>query len=673
MLKIRHLRLRVLTDGPVCGADIVFSDGLNVLRADNSSGKSTCLQAIIYGLGLEGMLSARREIPLPHAMTDAVEIDGVELRVVSSWVVIEIENSNGEILTIRRYVKSSEKNSSLVEMFPGPLLTQGMRMEGGRDFFVRRPGAAQRESGFHFQLAKFLGWSLPQVARMDGSEGPLYLECLFPFFFVEQKHGWSGVQARIPTYFMIRDVGRRAAEFILSLDEYDAVLKRQRLESAATIMEGEWKELTRSLEALASTTEVIIRGLPLKPTIDAEQIEVQALISRSGSWAHITQEIANLYDRLEQLNQSDVPSVGESAPELERQLVGAQDELVVLNAVISQIMEEVKDSADRRDSLELRISSLIDDLQRHRDAAVLRSLGARHAAVISEGSHCPTCQQNLPDGFEVTDHPMTPDESVGYIEQELRTFRAMREDQRRIVEVKRAKLDRSRSESTELRRRIRAIRDSLTSPDAMPSVAVVAERLQISERIEILRRVEAEIFHTASELKTRASLWAANRQSLQTLAERSKSSLDMEKMAFLESALVGQLQKYRFISVSPSSIEISRDTYRPVHEGFDLGFDLSASDMIRVIWAYLIAFLEVSIRHNTNHPRLLIFDEPRQQETNRLSFAALLARASINGSAGSQIIFATSEEESTLVDMLRDLPHVLMSTPPHTKLIRVVA
>ena len=56
--------------------DLAFADGLNVLRADNSSGKSTVLQSIIYALGLEGMLSARRDIPLPHSMTDYVEVDG---------------------------------------------------------------------------------------------------------------------------------------------------------------------------------------------------------------------------------------------------------------------------------------------------------------------------------------------------------------------------------------------------------------------------------------------------------------------------------------------------------------------------------------------------------------------------------------------------------------------
>jgi|SRR5580692_748686 hypothetical protein len=58
------------------------------------------------------------------------------------------------------------------------------------DYFVRVEGAAQRPLGFHNSLSSFLGWQLPTVSRFDGSDVPLYLECIFPLFIVEQKHGW---------------------------------------------------------------------------------------------------------------------------------------------------------------------------------------------------------------------------------------------------------------------------------------------------------------------------------------------------------------------------------------------------------------------------------------------------------------------------------------------------
>lgn len=51
----------------------------------------------------------------------------------------------------------------------------------------------------------------------------------------------------------------------------------------------------------------------------------------------------------------------------------------------------------------------------------------------------------------------------------------------------------------------------------------------------------------------------------------------------------------------------------PTIDGFDMKFDSSASDGIRVIWAFTMALLQVSIDKDGNHPGVIIFDEPAQQ------------------------------------------------------------
>ncbi|EDM2310778.1 hypothetical protein CQE06_26100, partial [Salmonella enterica subsp. enterica serovar Typhimurium] len=83
----------------------------------------------------------------------------------------------------------------------------------------------------------------------------------------------------------------------------------------------------------------------------------------------------------------------------------------------------------------------------------------------------------------------------------------------------------------------------------------------------------------------------------------------------------------------------------PTREGYDIGFDTSASDGIRIIWGYLISLFTVGQRFATNHPRVIIFDEPRQQEANKVSFAELLRDAAESTKISGQIIFATSEDE----------------------------
>ena len=74
-LRLRHLRMRAQTSTGPYGADIRFESGLNVIWADNTKGKSTCMQGMLYALGLEKMLSPRREVPLPHAMMSYLNND----------------------------------------------------------------------------------------------------------------------------------------------------------------------------------------------------------------------------------------------------------------------------------------------------------------------------------------------------------------------------------------------------------------------------------------------------------------------------------------------------------------------------------------------------------------------------------------------------------------------
>lgn len=121
-MKINALRLVARTAHGEVGRDIHFAEGLNLLRADNSSGKSTALQGIIYALGLEGMLSPSQRIPLPHAMTDNVSVGGADGRVIESFVELEFANADGAVITASRSVVHPSKDKRLVTVSDGPKL-----------------------------------------------------------------------------------------------------------------------------------------------------------------------------------------------------------------------------------------------------------------------------------------------------------------------------------------------------------------------------------------------------------------------------------------------------------------------------------------------------------------------------------------------------------------------
>jgi hypothetical protein len=396
-LRLRQFEFRAATvDGPF-GVSLPLSPGLVVLRGDNSSGKSTCLQGIVYALGLEGMLSASRAIPLPHVATAWLtdEAMGREPVVLESHVTLEFENEAGQIATVRRYAKHSSVDTQLVTVWDGPVLTEqrsGLRQSA---YFVRRPGAAQREAGFHHWLADFVGWQLPEVARFDGTTSPLYLETIFPLFFVEQKRGWSGIQALTPTYLRIRDVGRRNVEFVLALSGGDVAAERQILREKMDALRHRWASAVAAFRLGANERGIGVRGVPEEPLSQWPVEPGPSLwLAATDEWLPLDAEIQKLTDELAELTNRVLPQADDAAPAVSEELQRHLRELHDVSGLADAIHRELAIEEDQIRSLDSRIASLHEDVRRSQDADVLRKMGAPVSAVAPPD--CPTCHQELP-------------------------------------------------------------------------------------------------------------------------------------------------------------------------------------------------------------------------------------------------------------------------------------
>ena len=181
-MRIRQLRIRVNTDKGLFGTDIPFDDGLVILRAENSMGKSTCLKAILVALGMEAMLTANREdLPLPPVLKDHVHTDDGNAKVIESDIFLEIENRRKERIVVHRTIKGT-KNTGLIEVSHGPALTKPDGKYRSDEFFVGRPGDMTRDFGFLRFLTEFLGLEVPTVRTFQNDDRPLYPQCIFPYF-----------------------------------------------------------------------------------------------------------------------------------------------------------------------------------------------------------------------------------------------------------------------------------------------------------------------------------------------------------------------------------------------------------------------------------------------------------------------------------------------------------
>lgn len=662
-LRLRHLRLRAETGKGRFGADIPFSNGLVILRADNSRGKSTAIQSILFALGLERMITARADHALTAAMRDRLIFDPKtmdETPVLESSVSLEIEGARGEIATVTRWVTHSTIEPGLVQVRQHRTATRPSESAG--DYYVGRAGAASNPRGFHRWLAEFIGWDLPMLPARDGRTAPLYMEQVFPLLFVEQRRGWGGIQAQMPYFSGVTDVKRRAVEFLLRLDVGTLETERQRLKAEEDRLQQAWRSQVTALREGISGQGLVVVGLPEGLSLGWPNDTPPFLAESDGkTWQAIDELLPKLRNQLQQLEGKAVPRVTDVADKSESDLADAVASGDTLAQATSELRERLAREREGLTALTGVLESLRDDLREHQDILTLHRLGA--AALERVHGDCPVCHQQLPDTLlESGSQPATlsPEDTIRFIQQQVQLFETMERDGQLALQAIEEQLAAVLLRAQENRARVRALETTLTAPENSPSVEHIASVIRLQDRTTRLEQLDERLLGSIGEFEMLSERGRDVRAALKDLPNDSLSEADRAKLSALELSFTEQLGSYDFGSFSDEQLKISDEDYLPRRAEFDLQADISASDSIRVVWAYLLALLEVSMDLSTNHPGLLVLDEPRQQSTKDVSFAALLRRASLEPD-DRQIIFATSEPISSLEEMLGGSPHTLFA------------
>lgn len=664
-LRFRYVGLRVATSDGEYGTSIEFEDGLSVVRADNSMGKSTLVQAMFYGLGLEGMFGPSHEPPLPHAVKDYLKTpDGQDVPVLESHVLVEIEGPSGDRLSLRRRI-SGDGDRRIIETWSGGAFSGHSEPRRKKDYYVRLEGSAQRERGFHAFLEHFLGWQLPDVPRYQSPEGKLYLEAVFPLMYVEQKKGWGVVGADFPTYFRIRDVSARAIEFLLRLDAAELASRRNALSGAQRELRDEWAAYRARAAKLAELVHGVIEDLPEGPTSSwPPPVTPRVLVPNpDGEWAPLEAAIEQAEETLKRLVELEIPTAERASAEAAKRLEEAQARLATVEGSLSRSADVLEAETAHLRSVDQQVRALEEDLQRNQDLLRLRNLGSTEPW-NPEPEVCPTCLQHMPRALvplaegEIV---MSVEEQIEYIKEQGQVFRAMKEETERTLGARRRRLASQEEEASALRNEIRGLRLTLVSDPRSPSFAAVQRQVAATERLDQLKRVQASFQDELHSFEHASSRWRDLQGERRGLPEDDLSDEDRGKLARLEELLVSALGAFELKSVRPAAVTISRDSFRPMHRGFDLQFDFSASDTIRTIWAYRLSLLELARERETNHPGFLVFDEPRQHNTDASSIRAFFLRASRATDVGQQVIVATSGAEAGIKEQLEGTPHQYVS------------
>ena len=665
-MRFRRLQIQMQTsDGPY-GVTLDFPDGLVVVWADNSMGKSTCVKSILVALGMEAMLTtSQADLPLPPAVKARLDSPSGEHDVLESEVFLEIENAQGRRIVVHRMIKGG-RDKNLITVHEGPALSSPGSTLRTRDFFVNRQGAATRELGFHHFLSSFFNWTLPTVQTYDGNEYPLYLQCIVPYFVVEQTRGWSTVQPPLPTQFRIRDAHKRAVEFLLNLEAHRVALKRQEIQFEIRQVESDWSARLVRAADIAERVAGTIQALPQRPVATwPPQVRPVLAVPAGAEWATIEQRVGNSQKELSQLVEKEIPRVAEIATSAQADLIVAEQKVRDQQTLLSRLLDSLEMEEQEVKRLEERLAAIDEDIQRNKDVRILKQLGSRQGSAVDSGA-CPICHQAIHDSLvplAVEQAVMSLDENIKFLTEQRRTYDLVHANARRVVESRTRQVRVLREELSSLRETVRVLRQTLVSDGRLPSLAAIHARIELENAVKRDQEAQEQFDKILGGFVELSERWRSVQKAMQGLPKNDITDSDRKKLGDWTHSLRDQLTQYGFGSFHVNQVLVSPDTYRPEHEGFDmetsfsLQTSISASDLIRTIWSYLNGLLELSRTEETNHPGCIIFDEPRQQSTRDVSFGALLRRASAAGQYGQQVIFFTSENQERLKSHLSGLPH----------------
>ncbi|WP_341785324.1 AAA family ATPase [Metapseudomonas otitidis] len=668
---IRAVQLRIHTSKGLYGFSFSFSRRLTVIRGNNSSGKSTFFNCLLYSLGMEELLGGKGAHNLPYAVRDYFDEGTQKITILSSEMMTEIENRDGQIVTLRRPIQDQTKDSRLVEIVRAPVLSEGLQFEHPTPTYLHDPGSAQKKEGFYHFLEEFLGLDLPQVSSTKGSEVKLYLQAIFAAHAVEQKRGWTDYIASIP-FYGIRDARTRVAEYILGLGVFETISKRTKLDAEAVLIDQDWRNIVGELRRESAALGFVMEQVPAKPSTAYRQ--EHTILTRTTDTGDLTlpQYISKLLDDHTATVKKLESTVTPDNSALLKDLEAAEEEALSLNVLHERATSNLSLQRASLKEYEELLRDAKADLDRNKVAQKLQRLGAEQALELALGS-CPTCHQPVEDtllGESLSGPHMDLQTNIDYLESQARMLQRQINGLKENISKSLTTLAGLSSSLLSKRDYSTTLRSNLGSSELQTKV-FLRRQVQIELEVERLQKLDLAAAKHSLALEEVAKRLTENQLARKELPKEQYSVEDEAKISLFEKHFRANAGSFGYESVANlSEIKIDRESLIPGLEQIelrqirktDIKADSSASDFVRLIWSYLLGLYQTSANPHApgNHIGIILFDEPGQHSMRWESQRELLLRLAAEPQLQSIVAASFDESESVFRDVTGDVHHKLI-------------
>lgn len=605
------------------GRTLRFSDGLNLVVGDNTSGKTTIVRTLFYCLGMEELIDGKiDDRSLDKSVKDSFRCNvsdkgDIEWIVKSSYVILQLSNDKGKYLTIKRVIKEDNAKHNVIAVWENSY--DKMLSEARREYYIHSSDDHNIDygTGFYALLSRFGDIPIIDVpSRNSDKMTKLYLQTLFALTYIEQTRGWSDFFATIRS-FNITSPKQRIIEYAMNYDMDTDLSVSNSLKQKKKAIEVEWQKHVRDLTRYLSYNKMFVDQL--LDDINKQLISVDDLrIGVRDVAEDLVSYRAVLITRVNELELKAKSAIKDSTDDGYKKALSTYQEH---KRAYEQFCFTIADETRKLNDIKRQVGIINSEIKRYHGLNKVNNIVSN-----MDISQCPTCHQPLPvdnDSFIVNKEQI--EYSLRALDMQRKFLKPMIDKLEQSIgnqEMNKLYLENQLSEELA---KLKAIADEANVNLNPLTTAEQYDLVDGKSKLALLNSIEEHIKEEKALLKRLKNDYRKVVDDIkkQTKGEKTESPIDNQEIVFKKYLT---LFGYTSNQVGPHvgfSEQKNMYQYLPVvikgEYEEEIRSDSSASDFIRSIWAYYLTLLSVG----ENHPGFLVMDEPCQHSMKEFSLKRL--------------------------------------------------